>query len=581
MKSLVKNRIGLTAFLVAAVLLFSFFSALTVWGQTDLGLNEAGAIGLPSSDGRDIKTLLVDIVKYLLSFLGMVAVVIIMYAGWLWMTSGGNQYQLEKAKKTLINATIGLIIIVLSFMIVAWVSNWITSTINYRGSSSRGSSSGVGLATAGNTAIESHYPARDQRDVPRNTRIVVTFREPIRVEDIIEAGRVNTDNVKIFKTVEDNTRLHSPNLTAVTTDGRTFRFAQEEPFMGSPSENFWYTVELTSNIYKANGDRLFSIGGGYSWQFELSTAIDNEPPKIASFIPRINAIEPRNVVIQINFNEAIDPITAMGEAPAFDNIQVNSGSMLAGEFYISNQYRTVEFLTTDQCGVNSCGHPVYCLPADSNIRTTVLAATLDNPGSGSAYSSAIDGIVDMAGNSLDGNNNNIAEGPTSQNGLPAYDANNPTVASTSDNFSWLFSTNNNVDITEPRINSINPNASYNDTNVDVREIPFAVFNKLILSSSLKKIETISLRANPTASEVFYWLTSANEPAVNPNQTRVFLNHRQFVNTVNSTYAPLFTSGILDIYQNCFYPSGGLSCTASPGTGFPYCCNGALATDCDP
>ena len=271
MKFLRNNRIKLTALFVVAVLLFLVFPFLTVSAQSaDLGLNEAGQIGLPGAGGRDIKTLLVDIVRYLLSFLGIIAVVVIMYAGWLWMTSGGNQNQLEKAKKTLINAVAGLIIIILSFVIVTWVANWITSTINNSAVSGRGSTSGVGLAASGNSAIEAHYPARDQRDVPRNTRIVITFREPIRATDIITAdGHLNTDNVKIFKTAEDNTRLHSPNLTAATIDGRTFRFAQEEPYMGSPSENVEYSVELTNGIYKANGDRLFSIGGGYSWQFEL------------------------------------------------------------------------------------------------------------------------------------------------------------------------------------------------------------------------------------------------------------------------------------------------------------------------
>ena len=189
-----------------------------------------------------------------------------------------------------------------------------------------------------------------------------------------------------------------------------------------------------------------------------------------------------------------------------------------------------------------------------------------------------DGIVDMAGNSLDGNSNDSAEGPTSQNGLVAYDANNPAVASTSDDFSWAFSTNNTIDITAPVITSINPN--YNSTNVDTREIPQAVFNKILMSSSLNK-NNITLTANPADNEVFYWMTSSNEPTAAPAQTRVFLNHRAFVNASATNYAPVFTSDILDIYQNCFWPSEGLPCTPDPGTGLPYCCNGAQRINCAP
>ena len=95
--------------------------------------------------------------------------------------------------------------------------------------------------------------------------------------------------------------------------------------MGSPSEEIWYTVELTNNIRKANGTQAWpGAGGGYSWNFQVSTIIDVTPPQVQSIIPQPDATEPRNVVIQINFNEAIDPISAAGDTTAgFNNIVVN------------------------------------------------------------------------------------------------------------------------------------------------------------------------------------------------------------------------------------------------------------------
>ena len=363
MKFFSRSRKKITAkiIVISAVLLFLIIPVYFV-GAQDVGLNEASNIGLPGPNGRDIKTLLVDIVRYLLSFLGLLAVVVIIYAGWLWMSSGGNQYQLEKAKKTLTNAVIGLVIIVFSFVIVSWIANLILGGVGSGpgGPSGGGPGSGIGLAASGNSTIESHYPARDQREVPRNTRIAITFRDYINVADIIASnGHINTDNVKIYKSNDNNTILHSPNLIASTTDNRTFRFIQEQPYMGSPSENVWYTVELTGDIRKANGEDLFSFGSGYAWQFELSTSIDNTPPKIVSIVPQASSTEPRNVVIQMNFNEAIDPISASGPTTMFNNIRVNSGPLLAGGFFISNQYRTVEFLTNDQCATSSCGTAIY------------------------------------------------------------------------------------------------------------------------------------------------------------------------------------------------------------------------------
>ncbi|MCX6795955.1 MAG: Ig-like domain-containing protein, partial [Candidatus Falkowbacteria bacterium] len=555
----------LLIFAVGLLLLIPVIYVLAA--STDLGLNEAANIGLPDTGGRDIKQLLVDIVRYFLSFLGLVAVIVIIYGGWLWMTSGGNQFRLSNAKKVLTNAIIGLIIIIFAFVIVSWVANWIIGTISppTGPGGGRGPGSGIGLAASGNSAIESHYPTRDQRNVPRNTRIAITFREPITTADIITANYLNTYNVKIFKSNEDNTRLHTPNLRATTTDNRTFRFLQEEPYMGSPSEKVWYTVELGNGIRKENGDSLFSFGSGYAWQFELSTVLDNEPPRITSVIPRFGASEPRNVVVQINFNESIDPISASGLAPAFDYISVSTGAPLAGHFYISNLYRTVEFLTLDQCGINSCGMPVYCLPANSDIRVRVLAATLANPGSGSARSDLGNGIMDMAGNSLDGNSDGIAVGPTSQNSLPAFDPAPPPMTASSDDYTWAFRTTNTIDVSAPTINAVNP--GFTAADVSYSEIISAEFSKLLMVSSLNK-DNVSLAANPAENIVFYWLTATNVPEAAPANTIAYMNHRNFVSDSDTTYAPVFSSGVLDIYQNCFSPAAGMSCTPSAAT--PYC-----------
>lgn len=56
-----------------------------------------------------------------LSFLGIIAVIIVIYAGFQWMTSGGNQERVASAKKMLIAGLIGLLIILLSLAITRWL----------------------------------------------------------------------------------------------------------------------------------------------------------------------------------------------------------------------------------------------------------------------------------------------------------------------------------------------------------------------------------------------------------------------------------------------------------------------------
>lgn len=64
------------------------------------------------------RTLARTIVNFFLYFLGFVATVMIIYGGILYVTSGGNDESTGKAKKILMYAIVGIIIILLSFAIV-------------------------------------------------------------------------------------------------------------------------------------------------------------------------------------------------------------------------------------------------------------------------------------------------------------------------------------------------------------------------------------------------------------------------------------------------------------------------------
>ncbi|MFH0891813.1 MAG: hypothetical protein V1867_03465 [Candidatus Falkowbacteria bacterium] len=61
------------------------------------------------------------IIKVLLSFLGVVFLIIMIYAGYSWMIARGNEQVAEKAKGTIVNATIGLIIIMLAYAITVFI----------------------------------------------------------------------------------------------------------------------------------------------------------------------------------------------------------------------------------------------------------------------------------------------------------------------------------------------------------------------------------------------------------------------------------------------------------------------------
>lgn len=59
----------------------------------------------------------------MLLFAGIIAVVFIIYGGYLYITSAGNEESAEKGKNTMVNAIIGIVIIVLSYVIVNVIVN--------------------------------------------------------------------------------------------------------------------------------------------------------------------------------------------------------------------------------------------------------------------------------------------------------------------------------------------------------------------------------------------------------------------------------------------------------------------------
>lgn len=80
---------------------------------------EAAGFGEP----RSIPEIIGGLIGVFLSLLGVIFLCLVIYGGVLWMTSGGKEEKIRKAKETLTQATIGLIIIVSAYGITAFVMN--------------------------------------------------------------------------------------------------------------------------------------------------------------------------------------------------------------------------------------------------------------------------------------------------------------------------------------------------------------------------------------------------------------------------------------------------------------------------
>ncbi len=107
------SKIAFWTFLSAAVLLPTVANA-----QPTIDPELGTTLGLGSAD---LKATVINILQWALGLLALVAVVMIIAGGFMWMTAGGNEEKIEKAKKLISAAVIGLIIVLLAWAIVIFV----------------------------------------------------------------------------------------------------------------------------------------------------------------------------------------------------------------------------------------------------------------------------------------------------------------------------------------------------------------------------------------------------------------------------------------------------------------------------
>ena len=70
-----------------------------------------------------------QIIGIILSFLGIIFFVLVIYGGFLWMTAAGSEEQVGKAKKIIVYAAIGIIIILSAYVITNFITTEFTKIV--------------------------------------------------------------------------------------------------------------------------------------------------------------------------------------------------------------------------------------------------------------------------------------------------------------------------------------------------------------------------------------------------------------------------------------------------------------------
>lgn len=91
-------------------------------------LNNISSSTYPTKS-QSIEVTIANIIQIVLSFLGVVFVVLMFKAGISWMTADGNEEKVTKAKTTIINLIIGLVLVFAAYIITYSLSSILSGTL--------------------------------------------------------------------------------------------------------------------------------------------------------------------------------------------------------------------------------------------------------------------------------------------------------------------------------------------------------------------------------------------------------------------------------------------------------------------
>jgi cbb3-type cytochrome oxidase subunit 3 len=75
----------------------------------------------------DLQTTIGKTVGAILAFIGIAFFILVIYGGYLWMFSMGNEQTVAKAKQIIIAAFIGLVIVLMAYAITAYIGSQFTT----------------------------------------------------------------------------------------------------------------------------------------------------------------------------------------------------------------------------------------------------------------------------------------------------------------------------------------------------------------------------------------------------------------------------------------------------------------------
>jgi hypothetical protein len=276
---------------------------------------DSGFTSVGVQTDTDLKSIIASIINIVFGFLGILAVILIIYAGYLWLTAGGNSEQVEQAKKILQGAVIGLAIILSAWGIAAFIIRQLSDATGTSGGPGGGGTILPPDGTVGAFVVQSietsHLPGPSNQDVYRCSKIQPQFNhyinsakfESLKGGETLTVKKETSPGVFVNEgTVEVSLRNNVISFKRTDGQGKWGATSDYEVRLDETLENT-RTQQLSTNCADCDGDR-----DGYNfWSFSTGTIDDEDDPTLDMTYPTTGDTSvPLSTIFSLEFSEAID-----------------------------------------------------------------------------------------------------------------------------------------------------------------------------------------------------------------------------------------------------------------------------------